>query len=100
MPGGCPSDLASSAGAQFADLVGKWVCRSSEARIGYPGFSFHWKDTCIRAGSRGGLFSRTTCEDRFEDTAERYHSTPKAGGVKANYCGEGVNAVSDGAFAC
>jgi hypothetical protein len=37
--------------------------------------------------------------NRWEGTAERDHSTPKAAAVKANYCGEGVNAASDGAFA-
>jgi hypothetical protein len=37
--------------------------------------------------------------NRWEGTAERDHSTPKAASVKANYCGKRVNAASDGAFA-
>src|SRR5438477_11739989 len=37
--------------------------------------------------------------ESWEGTAERDHSTPKATGVKANYCGEVANAASDGAFA-
>src|ERR1700730_10256105 len=51
------------------------------------------------AGSRGADSVEPLRRKRQEGAAERDHSTPKAADVKANYCGECVNTVSDGAFA-
>jgi hypothetical protein len=76
-----------------------WIANAANNVIAASRFRISCCLLCVRAGARGPVQSNPLRRNRWEGTAERDHSTPKAAGVNANYCGEGVNAASDGAFA-